>query len=72
MSGDRSFRFTIRYFRHDKASGRTVGDVPPDVPAPLGGLRQLRVRAIVNGKESASNTMPAGGDEAEFEIERLT
>ncbi len=92
MTEDRSFRSTVRYFRPEKASGLTVADVPPDVTARLGGLKQLRVRAIVNGKAFTSNTMPAGGgklalslnkailkecglavgDEAEFEIERLT
>ena len=61
MSADRSFRSTVRYFRPEQASGLTVADVPPDVTAELGGLKQLRVRAIVNGKEFTSNTMPAGG-----------
>jgi hypothetical protein len=54
-------RSTIRRFRPGKASGLTVPDVPPDVTAALGVLRQLRVHAIVNGKEFASTTMPAGG-----------
>ena len=92
MSAGGSFRSTVRYFRPEKASGLTVADVPPEVTERLGGLKQLRVRAIVNGKEFTSNTMPAGGgklalslnnailkdcglsvgDEAEFEIDRLT
>jgi hypothetical protein len=57
----RPFRSTVRYFRPEKASGLTVADVPPEVTARLGGLKQLRVRAVVNGKEFTSNTMPAGG-----------
>jgi hypothetical protein len=61
MSGQESFRATVRYFRPEKASGLTVVDVPPHVTAGLGGLKQLRVRAIVNGKAFTSNTMPAGG-----------
>ncbi len=61
MADDPSFRSTVRYFRPDKASGLTVADVPPDVTARLGGLKQLRVRALVNGREFTSNTMPAGG-----------
>ena len=61
MAHDRSFRSTVRYFRPEKASGLTVADVPPEVTARLGGLKQLRVRAIVDGKEFTSNTMPAGG-----------
>jgi hypothetical protein len=92
MGERRSFRASVRWFRPDKASGLTVVDVPAAVTADLGGLKQLRVRAIVNGREFVSNTMPAGGgvlalslnkeilkecglgvgDEAEFEIERLT
>jgi hypothetical protein len=61
MSDDRSFRSTVRYFRPEKGSGLTVADVPPEVTTALGGLKQLRVRAVVNGKEFVSNTMPAGG-----------
>jgi hypothetical protein len=92
MGDDRSFRSTVRYFRPEQASGLTVADVPPHVTAELGGLKQMRVRAIIDGKEFTSNTMPAGGgrlalslnktmlkecglsvgDEAQFEIERLT
>ena len=92
MGDDRTFRSTVRYFHPEKGSGLTVADVPPDVTAELGGLKQLRVRAVVDGREFVSNTMPAGGgtlalslskailkecglsvgDEAEFEVERLT
>jgi hypothetical protein len=61
MGDDRSFRSTVRYFRPEQASGLTVADVPPDVTVALGGLKQMRVRAIINGKEFTSNTMPAGG-----------
>ncbi|HXS72307.1 MAG TPA: DUF1905 domain-containing protein [Patescibacteria group bacterium] len=61
MADDRSFRSTIRYFHAEKGSGLTVADVPDDVTARLGGLKQLRVRAVINGKEFTSNTMPAGG-----------
>ena len=61
MSVDRTFRATVRYFRPEKASGLTVADIPPDVTSRLGGLKQLRVRAIVDGREFTSNTMPAGG-----------
>jgi hypothetical protein len=61
MAEQRSFRASVRYFRPEKASGLTVVDVPADITAGLGGLKQLRVRAVVNGKEFVSNTMPAGG-----------
>ena len=61
MADDRSFRSTVRYFRPEQESGLTVADIPPAVTAELGGLKQMRVRAIINGKEFTSNTMPAGG-----------
>ena len=61
MADDRSFRSTIRYFHPEKGSGLTVADVPDAVTARLGGLKPLRVRAVINGTEFASNTMPAGG-----------
>jgi hypothetical protein len=61
MADDRSFRSTIRYFHPEKGSGLTVADVPDAVTARLGGLKQFRVRAVINGKEFTSNTMPAGG-----------
>jgi hypothetical protein len=61
MPDRQPFRGTVRYFRPEKASGLIVVDVPPDVTATLGGLKQLRVRAVVNGQEFTSNTMPAGG-----------
>jgi hypothetical protein len=92
MSAGQPFRATVRYFKPERASGLTVVDVPPDVTASLGGLKQLRVHAMVNGRVFTSNTMPAGGgrlalslskqilgatglgvgDEAEFQIERVT
>jgi hypothetical protein len=55
------FRGTIRYFRAETSSGLAVVDVPPDVTAALGGLKQMRVQATVNGAKFVSNTMPAGG-----------
>ncbi len=57
----KKFRGKVRYFRPDKASGLAVIDVPKDVTADLGGLKQMRVRGVLNGVEFTSNTMPAGG-----------
>jgi len=37
-----------------------VVDIPDAVASALGGLKQMRVRGVVNGAEFASNTMPAG------------
>jgi hypothetical protein len=60
MSEGRPFQGRIRFFRPETSSGLAVVDVPTEVAAELGGLRQMRVRAIVNGQPFASNTMPAG------------
>ena len=57
----KKFRGKIRYFRPDKASGLAVIDIPKDVTADLGGLKQMRVRGVLNSVEFTSNTMPAGG-----------
>jgi Domain of unknown function (DUF1905) len=54
------FRATVRYFRPEQASGLTVVDVPADVTTRLGGLKQLKVKVVVNGQPFDSNTMPAG------------
>src|SRR5262245_59783094 len=55
------FNGTIRYYRPERAAGLAVVDVPGDVTATLGGLKQMRVRGALNGTEFTSNTMPAGG-----------
>jgi hypothetical protein len=54
------FRATVRYWRPDQASGLAVADIPTEHIAPLGGLKQQRVRGTVNGVEYVSNVMPAG------------
>jgi hypothetical protein len=56
-----NFRSTIRYFRPERGSGLAVADIPDEHVAPLGGLKQQRVRGTINGAEYASNVMPAGG-----------
>ena len=70
MSGNRAFRATVRFFRPEQSSGLAVVDVPDDVTAALGGLKQQRVRAIVNGREFTSNTMPAGGGKLALSLSR--
>ena len=56
----KKFRGEVRYFRPAKASGLAVIDIPKDVTADLGGLKQMRVRGTLNSVEFTSNTMPAG------------
>lgn len=36
-------------------------DIPKKVADELGGLKQMKVRGLLNGMEFASSTMPAGG-----------
>ena len=55
------FSGKVRYFRPEQSSGLAVVDIPQDVTAHLGGLKQMRVRGKLNGVEFTSNTMPAGG-----------
>ena len=55
------FRGKVRYFRPETASGLAVIDIPEEVTARLGGLKQMRVRGVLNGAKFTSNTMPAGG-----------
>ncbi len=68
MSG----RFTgrIRYFRPDKASGFAVIDIPADIAATLGGLKQMKMTGSLNGVEFQSNTMPAGGGVLALSVSR--
>ncbi len=54
------FQATIRYWKPDSTSGLAVADVPTEHIAPLGGLKQMRVRGTINGVEYTSNVMPAG------------
>ena len=54
------FRATIRYWRPEQAIGLAVADIPNEHVAPLGGLKQQRVRGTINGVEYVSNVMPAG------------
>lgn len=61
MADRARFRGTIRFFRPERAGGLAVVDVPGDVTAVLGGLKQMRVRGALNGMEFTSNTMPSGG-----------
>lgn len=59
--GPQSFRATIRFFRPERKAGLAVVEIPKDVAADLGGLKQMRVSGNVNGLAFNSNTMPAGG-----------
>jgi len=64
------FRGTIRFFRPEQAAGLAVIDIPADVAAVLGGLKQMRVRGALNGTEFTSNTMPAGGGKLALSVSR--
>ena len=55
------FSSRIRYWNPEKASGLSVADIPSDLIAAFGGLKQQRVRGSMGGAEFTSNVMPAGG-----------
>jgi len=54
------FRATIRYWRPERNSGLAIVDVPGEHIAPLGGLKQMRVRGKINGVNYESSVWPAG------------
>jgi hypothetical protein len=54
------FNGTVRYWRPEQASGLAVVDVPGEIAAALGGLKQMRVQGTLNGTGFVSNVMPAG------------
>ena len=70
MSHRARFHGVVRFFRPEQASGLAVVDVPADVTAALGGLKQMRVRGTLNGTEFNSNTMPAGGGVLALSVSR--
>jgi len=70
MADRSSFRGTVRFWRPERAGGLAVVDIPPDVTAILGGLKQMRVRGALQGAEFTSNTMPAGGGRLALSVSR--
>ena len=70
MAERRRFRGTVRFFRPEQNSGLAVVDIPADVTADLGGLKQMRVIGALNGVEFSSNTMPAGGGVLALSVSR--
>jgi hypothetical protein len=64
------FQGRVRWWRPEQASGLTVIDLPADVTAALGGLRQMKVRGTINGAPYESNTMPAGGGVLALSVSR--
>ncbi|MDQ2934589.1 MAG: DUF1905 domain-containing protein [Chloroflexota bacterium] len=59
--GRRSFSGRVRYWRPERDAGLAVVDVPADIAAMLGGLKQMRVKGTLDGANFISSTMPAGG-----------
>jgi Domain of unknown function (DUF1905) len=55
------FSSTIRHWNPEQQRGLAVADVPPELVAGIGGLKQQRVHGRIHGAEFASNVMPAGG-----------
>ena len=65
-----TFRSAIRYWRPERQGGLAVADIPPDVTATLGGLKQMRVTGSIGGAEYTSNTMPAGRGRLALSVSR--
>jgi CO/xanthine dehydrogenase Mo-binding subunit len=55
------FAGRIRYWNPERSSGLAVVDVPAEVVAELGGLKQQRVHGRIASADFISNVMPAGG-----------
>ena len=55
------FAGQIRYWKPDRPSGLAVADIPAELVAVFGGLKQQRVRGTIGGAEFTSSVMPAGG-----------
>ena len=55
------FRGVVEPFKAGASGGlMTVAFPPADVTA-IGGLKQMKVRGLINGQAFESNTMPRGG-----------
>jgi hypothetical protein len=54
-------RVTIRRWNPSATGGLAVADLPDDVIAALGGLKQRRVGGTINGAPFTSSVMPGGG-----------
>jgi Domain of unknown function (DUF1905) len=54
-------RSAIRRWKPGATGGLAVADLPADVAAALGGLKQRRVAGTINGAAFTSSVMPAGG-----------
>ena len=61
MSDRQRCRTTIRRWKPGATSGLAVADLPPEVAAAMGGLKQRRVVGTINGAAFTSSVMPAGG-----------
>jgi hypothetical protein len=70
MTETHRFRGSIRFWKPEEQRGLAVVDVPPDIAAALGGLKQFKVHGTVNGEGFASNTMPAGGGRLAMSVSR--
>ena len=55
------FSAAIRRWNEEKGSGLAVADVPPELVAAFGGLKQQHVEGTIEGRPFGSNVMPAGG-----------
>jgi len=64
------FRSEIRYWNAEKQSGLAVADIPPEHVAPIGGLKQQRVRGRIGSAAFTSSVMPAGGGQLALSVSK--
>jgi hypothetical protein len=55
------FRSRVRFWNPEKQSGLAVADIPGEIVATTGGLKQQRVQGRIGPAEFTSSVMPAGG-----------
>jgi len=55
------FSSTIRSWNEEQHRGLAVVDIPSELIAALGGLKQQRVHGRIGSADFISNVMPAGG-----------
>lgn len=70
VSGRQRCRATIRSWKPDQPGGLAVADLPADVAAALGGLKQQRVLGTIGGAAFTSSVMPAGGGGLALSVSR--
>ncbi len=65
------FRGAIEPFRAGATGGLMVVVFPEADGRAIGGLKQMKVRGMINGAEFASSTMPRGGGRLALSVSKV-